>query len=328
MATHHHFDPADDARRLKKATKGIGTDEGAIIEILGNRSKEQIAEINRAYTHEFSTTLRKDLEDDTSGHFRDALIGVVTPPAEYKAHYLHQAMSGAGTNEDALIDVLTQVSNKELQDIRYYYELHYGEGKDGKVTGFEKLAKPAGHSKLEKDIESETSYNFKKVLLHLAAAHRQEFRPGEGIDHHLVEGDAQALYKAGEAKWGTDDSTFIDILTARSPWHVQEVDRVYTQKHGHGLAQAIRNETSGDYMKTLLALVKTPDRYWADRIHDAVAGAGTNDRLLIFIVTSFDKPTLQWIGKKYEELHKETLEKAVKGDTSGDYGKLLRELVK
>jgi len=271
--------------------------------------------------------LRADLEDDTSGNFRKGLVGLVTPLAQAKAEYLHNAIAGAGTDEGALIDVLTQVTNKELNEIKYDYELHWGEGKSSKSSTRDELAKPAGQSQLEKDIAGDTSFNFKKTLLHLAQANRQEFLPGEGIEHHLIESDAQAIFKAGEDKFGTDDNTFIEILTSRSPWHIQEVDKIYVAKHGHGLAQAIRKETSGDYMRTLLALVQTPDAYWAHRLHQAIAGLGTNDKLLVFIMVTHDKNSLHTVGKTYATLYNETLEKAIEGDTSGDYKRLMLEIL-
>ena len=65
---------------------------------------------------------------------------------------------------------------------------------------------------LEKDIVSDTSGYLKKILVALVQGQRPE---SNEINENEVENDAKSLYEAGEKKWGTDESKFIEILCNR-----------------------------------------------------------------------------------------------------------------
>lgn len=65
---------------------------------------------------------------------------------------------------------------------------------------------------LEKDIAGDTSGHLKKILLILAKGERPETNT---VNEDEAENDAKALYDAGEKKWGTDESKFVDIIATR-----------------------------------------------------------------------------------------------------------------
>jgi len=63
---------------------------------------------------------------------------------------------------------------------------------------------PAVHDRdLEKDVSSETSGYFRKVLLAVLAADRDPEGP---VDQERARADAQSLFDAGEGRWGTEES--------------------------------------------------------------------------------------------------------------------------
>ncbi|GCB82354.1 hypothetical protein scyTo_0021590 [Scyliorhinus torazame] len=63
-----------DAYQLRNAMKGIGTDENCLIEILASRTNDEINAINEVYLMQFDVPIQFDVESETSGHFRDALV--------------------------------------------------------------------------------------------------------------------------------------------------------------------------------------------------------------------------------------------------------------
>ena len=53
-----------DAADLRKAMKGIGTDEDAIIKIVANRTNAQRQQIKESYNKQFNRDIIKDLKSE------------------------------------------------------------------------------------------------------------------------------------------------------------------------------------------------------------------------------------------------------------------------
>ena len=122
---------------------------------------------------------------------------------------------------------------------------------------------------------------------------------------------ADALYKAMKGL-GTDDDLLINTLATRSPTEIEAARKAFETKYpGESLESWFKGDTSGDYLKVLLALsmsfilfvkisakvqnehkqtksLKSVDKkaYYCKLIHNAVAGLGTNDDDLIRAIVS------------------------------------------
>ena len=62
----------------------------------------------------------------------------------------------------------------------------------------------------------------------------------------------------------------------------------------------LMSENSGNYLNLLVALMNTPIELAARSLHDAVAGAGTDERTLVEILCTTSHDDLQLIQGKYE----------------------------
>jgi len=181
---------------------------------------------------------------------------------------------------------------------------------------------------LENDIAAHTNGDFKKICMELCAGAESD---STQIDKEQVKEDAEKLWKAGEGKVGTDDSFFILVFTSRSAAHMRAVAAEYpncpkNNKHS-SLLQAVKSETSGHYHAMLAALIKTPTEFYAHRIHKAIVGAGTDDRSLIYLLTSINQPLRKLVAEYYQKKYDNELLSDVKDDTSGSFMKLLTELL-
>ncbi|XP_029963338.1 annexin A11a isoform X1 [Salarias fasciatus] len=300
-------DPLKDVEVLRKAMKGFGTDEQAIIDLLGSRSNKQRVPMLRAYKTSYGKDLVKDLHSELSGDFRKLVMAMLKTPAEFDAYELNSAIKGAGTDEACLIEILSSRSNAEIKEINRIYKTEY-------------------KKKLEDAISGDTSGHFRRLLISLSQGNRDE---RETVDISLAKQDAQALYAAGENKLGTDESKFNAILCARSKPHLRAVFLEYQKMCGRDIEKSIIREMSGDLESGMVAVVKciknTPG-YFAERLHKAMKGAGTKDRTLIRIMVSRSEVDMLDIRQEYVKNYGKSLYTDISGDTSGDYKKLLLKL--
>uniref|UniRef100_A0A671XK72 Annexin n=1 Tax=Sparus aurata TaxID=8175 RepID=A0A671XK72_SPAAU len=288
-------DPLRDAEVLRKAMKGFGTDEQAIIDLLGSRSNRQRVPLLRSYKTAYGKDLVKDLHSELSGDFRKLVMATLKTPAEFDAYELNNAIKGAGTDEACLIEILSSRSNAEIKEINRIYKQDY------KKT-------------LESAISGDTSGHFRRLLISLAQGNRDE---REAVDISLAKQDAQALYAAGENKLGTDESKFNAILCARSKPHLR-TGILYVYTH-------MINQLDVPSSASFKCIKNTP-AYFAERLYKAMKGAGTKDTTLIRIMVTRSEVDMLDIRQEYVKNYGKSLYTHISGDTSGDYKKLLLKL--
>ncbi|KAG7492724.1 hypothetical protein MATL_G00018220 [Megalops atlanticus] len=300
-------DPLRDVEVLRKAMKGFGTDEQAIIELLGSRTNKQRVPMVAAYKTTYGKDLISDLKSELTGNFEKLVLAMLKTPTQFDAYELREAIQGAGTDEACLIEILSSRNNAEIREINQIYKAEYGKS-------------------LEDAIIHDTSGHFRRLLVSLSQGNRDE---RETVDISLAKQDAQKLYSAGENKVGTDESQFNAILCARSKPHLRAVFHEYQQMCGRDIEKSICREMSGDLETGMVAVVKciknTP-AYFAERLHKAMQGAGTKDRTLIRIMVSRSEVDMLDIRQEYVKNYGKSLYTHISGDTSGDYKKLLLKL--
>ncbi|XP_034712931.1 annexin A5b isoform X1 [Etheostoma cragini] len=297
-----NFNATTDAEVLYKAMKGLGTDEAAILQLLVARSNAQRQQIKTAYKTLFGKDLVDDLKRELTGKFETLIVSLMSPPLAYDVKLIHNAIKGAGTNEKVLVEVLASRTPLQVKDIVTAYRQEYD-------------------AVLEEDISGDTSGHFKRLLVILLQANRQT-----GIQQETIDADAQALFKAGEQKFGTDEQSFVTILGNRSAEHLRKVFAAYMKLSGFEIEESINRETSGALKILLLAVVKcarSVPAYFAETLYYAMKGAGTDDDTLIRVMVSRSEVDLLDIRTEFRRMFACSLFSMIKGDTGGDYQKAL-----
>uniref|UniRef100_A0A8C9WBU7 Annexin n=1 Tax=Scleropages formosus TaxID=113540 RepID=A0A8C9WBU7_SCLFO len=283
------------------------TNEATIIEILAHRTIAQRQSIKEAFKRSVGKDLPDELRSELTGNFEKVVLGLLMPAPVYDAYELRNAIKGAGTDEACLIEILASRTNDEIRALRTCYKTEYDRD-------------------LEEDICGDTSGMFCRVLVSLLTAGRDE---STTVNEVQAVQDAKELYEAGEARWGTDEVKFLTVLCVRNRNHLLQVFEEYRKISGRDIEDSIKREMSGCLEDVLLAIVrcmKSKTGFFAERLYKSMKGLGTTDSILIRVMVSRAEIDMVDIKAEFLKMYGKTLYSFIKGDTSGDYRKILLEL--
>ncbi|XP_046650091.1 annexin A4-like isoform X1 [Daphnia pulicaria] len=307
------FYPLDDAKSLRAAVKGFGTDEQVILNILCQRSSAQRQTIIECYHRTFFRYLIADLKSDLSGNFENVIVGLMMPTERYCAHQLHKAFRSK--SHDVLVEILCSRSHEEVAKIATAYEDMYD-------------------SSLASDIKKETCGSYQRLLLLiLQKLNDQSCGYGDfAYDPDIASQQARIIFKAVKGNFRTDENAFLDIFgyAAQRRHQTCLIFHEYQRISGKSIEETLKSQTSGVLLNSLLTIVKSVNNralYFAERLHRAMKGLGTDDNSLIRIIVSRCEIDLLNIMFEYERIYGKTLFSAVKEETSGYYRRSLLTII-
>lgn len=300
-------DVSGEVKLLHNAMKFIISKQ-KIINILCIRTSRQRIEIAKAYKTCYDKDLLDEIKKKFRGDFRDLLIALLTPTNEFYCRELYEALNKTGTDEDALIQILVTLSNRDIYDVGQRYAKSYG--------------KP-----LEKDLRADTSGNFKKLLISLSNGTRDE---SNILDLYSARVDAIELKRAGIDKWGTDASVFNRVFCLRNFDQIRLIAQEYEFITGHPLEKDVKKEFSGDIEDGLLAILRIAQNrseFFARAFYKSMIGFGTDNKSLIRLVVTRSEIDMMDVKEEFFKKYEKTLESFIKGDTSGSFRKALLKLI-
>jgi hypothetical protein len=301
-------DYENDALLLREAIKGAGTDEDTLINLTAKRTNTQRGEIRKAYKAAFGRDLIEDLHDDVGGDFGNVVTSMYLSPVEYDVNQIRKAMEGSGTDENVLSEIIGSRSNYRLKEIISLYKVRYDEH-------------------LEDRVKSECSGDYGTLLVSLLQCSRDS---SNTVNEDQVQEDANALYKAGEGKWGTDEETFNRIFALRNSHHLKRVNQVYMEQRKSSLLDVVEDEFSGD-MKNLLATVLhshiNPADYFATRIYKACKGVGTDEETVTRALVVMDEVYMEQMKQIFQVRYGVSLREMIDSECSGNFKRMLLALM-
>uniref|UniRef100_A0A6I8NAS4 Annexin n=1 Tax=Ornithorhynchus anatinus TaxID=9258 RepID=A0A6I8NAS4_ORNAN len=294
------FNPEADAKALRKAMKGLGTDESTIIDILTHRSNAQRQEIRKTFKSHFGRDLMADLKSEISGNLAKLILGLMMTPAHYDAKQLKKAMEGAGTDEQALIEILATRNNQEIQAINEAFREDY-------------------HKSLEDALSSDTSGHFRRILVSLATGNRDE----GAEDREQALEDAKEISDTSSGDKNSLETRFMSILCTRSYQHLRRVFQEFIKLTNHDVENTIKKEMSGDVRDALVAIVrsvKNKPLFFADKLYKSMKGAGTDEKTLTRIMVSRSEIDLLNIRREFIDMYDKSLHHVieVRGERVGE----------
>lgn len=301
------FDPEKDAAALRKAMKGLGTDEDTLTDILVARSNEQRQKIAGCYKNLYGRDLCEDIQSEVSGSYETLLTALLCPADKYDAREICKALKGAGTSENVLIEILASRPKPCIQLLKKVYQEENGRC-------------------LEDDVKSDTSGHFERVLVSLLQAKRDD---PSFVDHAEAKKDAKIIFDAGEKICGTDEEAIIAILCTESRPQLLQVFQEYQNLAGKSIEDSLKRETSGtleDVLLAIVACIRDPPTYFAEQLYCAMKGAGTDENTVIRVVVSRSEIDLEDIKAAVKRKYGTTLHTMIQGDIGGYLGKALLKL--
>ncbi|KAL1407457.1 Annexin C1 [Vanrija albida] len=303
------YNPQFDADRIRKATKGIGTDERTLIDTLVPLDAFQIDVLSRTFEQTVGRSLQKTLEKELSGWFEFVLLLLSRGPLGGDIALLHRACDGAGTHEDLLTEILIGRTNEEIFLLKEGYRRVYN--KD-----------------LVSVIKGELSMKTERMFVMALTGSRDE---SPHVNPQQVQQDVEALYRAGPGKAGTDEIAICGILLQRSDAHLQAIAQAFPTRHRISLSHMVEKEFSGHMKEALLHVAQGAENDGQGVFRDvqyleaAMSGMGTKDERLSYRIVRYhwNRPRFGAIKNQYQQRYRKSLRSRVEGETSGKYEKAL-----
>ncbi|KAH7862426.1 hypothetical protein Vadar_004663 [Vaccinium darrowii] len=302
--------PPEDCNTLKKAFKGWGTDERAIIRVLGCRNSSQRNKIREAYQQLYNESLIDQLHSELSGDFRKAVILWTYDPPERDARLANKALKSRKkgiAQLQVIVEIACATSPQHLVAVRQAYRSLFD-------------------CSLEEDITSHVPLPVRKVLVGLVSSYRYD---GEVVDSIIANLEAAKLHEAIETKH-LDLDDFLWILSTRNVFQLKATFEVYQQKYGNSMYQDIKSSGKGileSMLRVVIWCIDAPEKHFAEVIRASIVGLGTDEDSLTRAIVSRAEIDMMKIRGEYFNMNKTSLDNAVIGDTSGDYRKFLMTLL-
>ncbi|KAF0711623.1 Aste57867_5173 [Aphanomyces stellatus] len=170
--------------------------------------------------------------------------------------------------------------------------------------------------------------DLKKHYLAVLNAMTQNYDPAIH-NRHKAEETAEIIYKAGEGKWGTDESTFCNTLMSIPPQFLREVDAAYVAKHTNSLRRAIEKEFGGHAETAMVYhvdMILNPIETIVDQFEKTMKGMGTDEYGLAAALVRYQS-LLPQVAPAYKAKYGKSLRDRIYDETSGDFRKLMMVII-
>ncbi|KAF2014663.1 Annexin [Aaosphaeria arxii CBS 175.79] len=300
-----------EAEGLRKAMKGMGTDEKALIRILAKLDPVQANSVREDFHRMYQRDLTADIKSETSGYFEKGLVAIVRGPLFNDVHALRDAMKGIGTKENVLNDVLVGRSNADINAIKTQYQNTFSRS-------------------LESDLRSDLSAATEQMFVMIISARRNE--DSVPVIPQQIQQDVTDLQASFGNMVTKNPVQACQILTSRNDAQLRAIAHEYQSKFSKPLVDALKSTFSGHMEDALILLVaRAYSRAASDakQLEDAMAGMGTKDELLVqrIIRAHWNRDHIRQVGIEYQKLYKRDLISRLKGEIRGDYLRLMTACV-
>jgi hypothetical protein len=283
---------------LHKAIEENNEDE--IIEIICSKSQSEIKDLNNQYDLTYEVNLREILGKKLKGNLKDLIEGLLQDPIEYDANEVHKAIEGFGTDDDALIELISTRTPDQLKEVsKKYFEMR--------------------NNTMDFDIENDTSQAYGKLITNMSKGERSE-NPYPNIKK-IKEICNELTKEIGGGKINKD--IFVKYFSELSLFELRMLYRVFEKEKDTNIIEFINEKFGSDsrnLYKAFFAFLVDPYKYFAERIHL------WKDDIVIRVIVS-QRDCLDEIKTKYKGIYDKNLVDDIKENTKDGFQKALLKIV-
>lgn len=224
-----------DAKELKKAFKGLGTDEDTMIEIMSSRTNNEIVAIREAYFQLYKKELEKDLASETSGNLKKVMLLLAQAnrdecPGQVEMNQVRADAQeiwagGKKFDKDHVNAILCTRGDCHVKKVFQVYQELAGEKGD-----------------LEKAIKKQVSGDDEKAYLALFKVLSNK---------HAYFAELLSLSMKGSGK---RDDDLCRVIISRCEKDLLYIKAEYQKMYGKPLSKDLATECKGPYKEALLTL--------------------------------------------------------------------------
>ena len=222
-----------------------------------------------------------------------------------KSNQFHEALFGKKTDENTIVEILSNTTNEERQIIRGFYKKSY-------------------NHPIQNDINSQLTGKLREITIDMFDT--------------PYEYDARELHNALNS-FTNDDNTIVEIFVSRPKAHLEIVDLAYQKFFKISLREDVQKQGSKEYVQFLLAImdIERPmeQTISGDEAYDTAKELiknglklyGTDVNLFKKVFVEKSREDLIIISRAYNELKKKSLYDAIESEVTGKNKKLLKGLL-
>ena len=137
----------------------------------------------------------------------------------------------------------------------------------------------------------------------------------------------EELTKFESALKSKDENTITEITMNHSNAERVKLRSDYKAKFNRELLDDLKKYTSSDLSTLLISIYRDPVEYDAELLYRAMKGIGTEDDIVIEVISFRSFERLSQIKQKFQELYGNDLVKEIESETSGEYRTALKNLL-
>ncbi|KAL7907673.1 hypothetical protein GGI35DRAFT_486722 [Trichoderma velutinum] len=315
-ANMQHIDTTTDIKSLQAAMEGVGCDNSAIIAVLADpkyQDPRALHQLKTNYNTQMGNILADEIKSETKGNFEVALVALLRGPLDNDVYTLERALSGEGTDEEALNDVLLCRSNADIRAIVKRYN---------SILGRDLI------QLINSKVDNSLFHLYKPILFGTKAENAAPVIPTE-IDYEVAE-----IYRLVGSHTGTDTPLIASIVAGANIAQLRAMSNAYKQKYGGVLQDVIKRKFHGSTEDALLRILTSATaesgKSDADGLWNVLRPSMRDDNIFIYRALRLywsDSRKLQQVHAAYKKIYGMKLIDHLNESLSRDYRELMVALI-